>query len=223
MESETGMTEIKTVSTADVVTASDAGWRYDDGVMLTKLTASVREFGQLRLPVVRTGGDGRLHVIRGRNIVTAVRLAGLEDITVLDVGKRSESDAIAIALALEIGREINYANLGHRVAVLVRDGRSAQEVSGLSPFSTERIESFVTLSTFDWSEYDKTDDGQSGFSFGDDQVFQPEPEEEEIVHVGSLTFIGEPAEVEPESVPSTTSTESTSAPLPVLPGQASLF
>lgn len=194
------------------------GWRYKDQTMLIKLTASLRKFGQLRPVIVRTENNAR-YVVRGNQIVEAMRAAGLEKAWVVDVGSITEQETIALALALEIGFDVDYAALAGRVAFLVNGGVSPVEVSGLSPFVAARIESFCALAApFDWSVFDQKDDGQGGFLFGDDIVTTEIPDGSLETPDSVVTI--EPVQVEP--------LKQINKPLPVntpvvLPGQSSLF
>ncbi len=213
-----------------------AGWRYDDQAAAMRLAASVRKHGQLRALVVRTAPTGDKEVIRGRRVLAAMTTVGLDKAWVVDLGALSDAESALVELSMEIGFEVDYAQLALAVTRLLSD-MSPDEVSGLSPFSAERIGYFKQLSTFDWSMYDPKSTGQEAFGFGGDgepifedawPVVEPPPPVE--IPVAPVVVV-EPVVVEPlpevvalveEPIVEPVVTEDRRKPVS-LPGQAALF
>lgn len=160
------------------------GWKYDGEAGL-KLVSSVRRYGQLRPVVVRTGGDGELWVVDGRRLVAAMLEAGHETAEVKHIGKKSEAEAHMVALALEVGFEVDYAKLAVAVAALVSDGATPDQLASASPFSPDRIKHFVTLAAFDWSQYDEKPEDQHAIDW-DAMVALPAADEADLPAVPDM-------------------------------------
>lgn len=137
------------------------GWRHDDPVMALKLEASVRRHGQLRPLVVGTLPDGRLALLDGRRLAAAMRECGYGVAMAVDVGPVDAARATALALALEVAFDTDYARLAVDVAALLDGGATPEAVSACSPFDAERVRYFGTLARFDWSQFKPVESGQS--------------------------------------------------------------
>ena len=141
-----------TAKVADLLVTDD-GWRYDDPMLLKKLTTSLKRHGQMRPLIVRHADDGASVVVDGRMLLRAMRASGWETAWVVDIGVIDDQDAQHLHLDLEICFQTNYAKLAHAVAGIAEAGTSHASLAAGSPFDEVRIGHFVGLTKWDWSRF----------------------------------------------------------------------
>lgn len=144
------------------VLVQDAGWHYDDDATMGKLAASLQRHGQLQPLVVRgdPDDDSMVTLVRGHKLLGAMTSLGWGKAMAVHVGNVDPLQALKIALHLELRFEVDYAALADAVCQLVAGGATAAELASGSPFDVDRIQHFMTLRTWDWSQF-RQDDGQA--------------------------------------------------------------
>lgn len=148
--------------------AVDAGWRYDEPVLVEKMATSLRRHGQLRAIVVWAAPDGTTRVADGRLLLRAMLALGWTRAMVADVGDVGAEAARRLALDLELRAETDYAALAQAVAGMLEAGATAAQLAAASPFTAERLGYMPTLATFDWGQYaEAPPDAQVAFGWGE--------------------------------------------------------
>lgn len=162
------------------VLVPDAGWHYDDDVTMRKLAASLQRHGQLEPLVVRgdPADDSLVTLVRGHKLLGAMLALGWTKAMAVHVGNVDPMQALKIALHLELRFEVDYAALADAICQLVAGGATAAELASGSPFDEERIQHFMTLRTWDWSQF-RQDDGQARLDW--DALSAPAAEETDIL------------------------------------------
>lgn len=182
------------------VTVPAWGWKYDDPVAAEKLATSMELHGQLRAVVARKVGDG-YEVIRGRAILAAAIALGWPDVAVCDVGDITPPQAVAMALALQLEAEVDYAKLAAQVAALLESGEfDAAALARCAPFDQQQVAYFCALASFDWSQFSDVPDGQHGFDWDAEPAMlaaAPPDEPDATAEVAAAAPEPEPAEVPP--------------------------
>lgn len=146
----------------DALEVEDAGFHYDSGDTHARLAASVRRYGQLE-PIVVRDVSGRLVVTDGRRLLKVLKECGYDRVWVV----RCDAPPLDIALAKEVGFDVNYAAVAVAVRAATDAGATPAEIATVSPFTAERVKHMATLATFDWSEFKRKPSGQSAMSFDD--------------------------------------------------------
>lgn len=137
------------------VLVADPGWHYDDNATITKLAASVQRHGQLRPLVVRgvLEDDSMCTLVEGHKLLGALLALGTTEAMAVHLGEIDADAALRVALALELDFETDYARMVQAVSGLLARGVSVADLAAGSPFDSERLSHFATLSTLDWSQF----------------------------------------------------------------------
>lgn len=152
----------------ETVRLPDWDWHHDDALLLEKLANSLERHGQLAPVVVRDTDDGH-EVVDGRRRLVALRALGHKHVLALSVGRLWRSDAVRLALDLELRSEIDYVRLAWQVSDLAAEADDPDAFPGLlaatAPWDAERIGYFVQLAHWDWSIYSEGSTDQAGFAW----------------------------------------------------------
>ena len=139
---------MKRVAKSQIV-VPEWGWRVGNAEGTTKLSASLKRFGQVLPLLVRQVGD-QFELVDGRR-----RLEFLDgEVWVHDLGPITKEAAIKQALALEVAGDVDYVKLAECV-VSLKDDPDFRSLPAFTPWSGERIDYFAALLNFDWSQYDE--------------------------------------------------------------------
>lgn len=152
----------------------DSGWHEDDPEMMIRLVGIVRRYGQLRPVVVGTLPDGTKQVVDGRKLLEALRRVGMVEALIVDLGPVWEGWQTDIQLALLCGFEVDYVRVACAVADRLASGTTRDELALRSPFTTERLDHFNQLATFDWTQLSTNGNGTAMLDW------DAEPVEEEV-------------------------------------------
>ncbi len=151
------------IITVQLTQLAEAAWNYKtDGTeeMIAKLAASIEQDGSAGVPAVREIGQGKYEVIDGNHRLKAVRRVKWATLTVESFGK------ISIAKAALIARRRNhiwFADDILKYAELLKNTItpeiSVEEMSKYMPESEDEIRALIDSLAFDWSMFDRGDDG----------------------------------------------------------------
>ena len=138
----------------------------EDSMQVWKLADSIKQYGQL-VPIIchRTDMNSNLILIDGGLIIKALGRLGRNKGYVLDVGVKTEQEALQIWCALNLNqRPINYIELARKI-------KSHPEIKKALANQTlllrDEIESLEKILDFDWSCFSKSKEtGQTPDMFG---------------------------------------------------------
>lgn len=147
--------KLATVAIAKIAIPAWA-WRLSAPEQDYSLRRSLETLGQLTPLVVREIGKD-YEVIDGRRRLQLLRDLNVGKVMVASVGTCSDEEAITMALTLELRGEIDYVALARQITQL----SDVSKLSAITPWSTERIEYFRILLSFDWGVFNET--SQTGF------------------------------------------------------------
>lgn len=133
----------------------------EDSMQVWKLADSIKEYGQL-VPIIcyRIAEGGNLILIDGKLIIKALSYLGRNTGFVLDVGVKTEQEALQIWCALSLNqRPINYIELAKKI-------KSRPEIKkALAKQTTllqEEIDTLEKILDFDWSCFAKAKEQAEG-------------------------------------------------------------
>lgn len=126
----------------------------EDTMQVWKLADSIKEYGQL-VPIIcyRTAEQGNLILIDGSLIIRALQYLGKNTGLVLDVGVKTEEEALRIWCALNLNqRPINYIELAKKIRAYPEIKKSLAKQTVLLQ---EEIDTLERILDFDWSCFAK--------------------------------------------------------------------
>jgi len=153
-------------------------WNYnvqsDDD--FTKLAASLRRFGFVERPVVRTLADGTYQIINGEHRWRAAQLIGMVEIPVVDVGEMDDAQAKQLTIILnELGGSPDQV----RLADLMRDiheSVSVDEMREVMPYSAGELRMYLDAVDFSFDRLSAADVRPAEEQVPDDVVVPDPPE-----------------------------------------------
>lgn len=127
-----------------------------------KVKKSLQKFGQLQPIIVRQLDDEIYEIVNGYHRFEAMKELGYTEIEVKDLGKIDFDQAVAIALQTEDTKiPIDNVELASLINTLVTEEKPIEYWSELLPYDAELIKSKIELINFDFSQYEKEQQGAS--------------------------------------------------------------
>ena len=126
----------------------------EDSMQVWKIADSIKEYGQL-VPIIcyRISEQGNLILIDGSLIIRALEKLGKNTGLILDVGVKTEEEALKIWCALNLNqRPINYIELAKKIRAYPEIKKSLAKQTVLLQ---EEIETLEKILDFDWSCFAK--------------------------------------------------------------------
>lgn len=160
------------VLTLEQVRLPEWGWHLEDREEQARLTASLHRHGQIQSLLVRQLSDELWEIVDGRRRLSIMKQMPerFPCIWVCDLGRVSLEDAIKYALSIELAAEVDYAQMARRVKTLEHQDDFAS-LPMITPFTAERLDYFVKLTDFDWSQFSTAD--VQAILFEDDDAPRP--------------------------------------------------
>lgn len=146
--------EIKQVNLSEIFTRPEDLKLTEDSMQVYKLADSIKQYGQL-IPIIcyRTSEQGNLILIDGSLIVNALRLSDIKTAFIVDLGVKTEQEALQIWCALNLNqRPINYIELAKKIKAYpdVKKAMAKQTI-----LLQEEIDTLERILDFDWSCFSK--------------------------------------------------------------------
>lgn len=126
----------------------------EDTMQVWKLADSIKEYGQL-IPIIcyRIAPEGNLRLIDGRLIIQALKHLGRNTGMILDLGPKTEEEALKIWCALNLNqRPINYIELAKKIREYPEIKKA---MANQTTLLQEEIETLEKILDFDWSCFAK--------------------------------------------------------------------
>ncbi len=142
--------EIKEIALNDIYIKPEDLRITEDSMHIWKISNSIKEYGQLR-PIVcyRRLPDTGLILISGSLIMRALRFLGQTSASVLDLGVKTEQEALQIWCALSLNeRPINYIELSKKIK---SHPDIKKALANQTTLVQEQIDTLERLLDFDWS------------------------------------------------------------------------
>ena len=133
----------------------------EDSMQVWKLADSIKEYGQL-VPIIcyRIAEQGNLILIDGGLIIRALKYLGRNTGFILDVGVKTEQEAMQIWCALNLNqRPINYIELAKKIKAYPEIKKAMAKQTTLLQ---EEIETLEKILDFDWSCFAKAKEQAQG-------------------------------------------------------------
>src|SRR6188768_119357 len=145
------------------------GWHHEDKSGDHRLRVSLERYGQLAPLVVREV-NSHFEVIDGRRRHALLQDMNVQDVWVVNKGPLTESEAIQVALSLELGAEVDYIRLAQQVLTV-----EERSLGNFTPFTEERLAYFRQLCKFDWKQYETLVQQHFFEAAEEHEVYTPEP------------------------------------------------
>lgn len=146
--------EIKKVFLGEILIKPDDLKLTGDYMAYYKISDSIKEYGQLK-PVIcyRTSENSGLLLLDGRLIIRALKYLGQDTAFILDLGIKTEQEALQIWCALNLNqRSTNYIELAKKIKAYPEIKKALSKQTTLLP---EEIDSLEKILDFDWSCFAK--------------------------------------------------------------------
>lgn len=125
-------------------------WKLVDNIVKTKVSFSLKKFGQIRNIVVRQIGE-RYEIIDGTEVYHAAKDLGKLELFCYDMGPISDDKAKEVCMSIDLNKnEVDVIKLA-KVISSIEMPHSA--LSSSTPYSEEDLQNLKKLLEFDWGVF----------------------------------------------------------------------
>lgn len=147
----------------DKLVKADWNYKEDDPAKAKKLAANVKRNGQIENLLIRELPTGFYEVVNGNHRLDTFVELGMGQAVCYNLGRISDAQARRVAIETN---ETRFKTDNLRLAELFKEigmGDNAEfslaELAETMPFTGDELKTFIDMVDFDWSQYDKSKEG----------------------------------------------------------------